>query len=154
MNAARYGVHVYIIATEGCWLLRYLVFELWTLKRVFLLSVLMYTFDFEFGFGFLEFLVFGDFLHSNSWWSFRMFRLELERFWKLINSPTMSGRLGPGRLLGKKSLLVPHFGLTFAFETGRLVTFGNLWNFPHIKFKTGQLVVNAFPKLKLSFRVL
>lgn len=62
----------------------------------------------------------------------------------------MGGRLCSGRLLGKESFLVPHFELIFTLETGGLVTFGHLGNFSHVKFKTGQLVVNTFSKGELT----
>jgi hypothetical protein len=72
----------------------------------------------------------------------------------LINSSTMSGDLGPGSLLREKSFLIPDLKFIFALETGRLVTFRDFGNFAHVKFKTGQLVVNTLTKRELAFGVL
>ncbi len=72
----------------------------------------------------------------------------------MINSSAMSGGLGPSSLLRKESLLIPDLKFIFTLETGGLVTFGGFRNFAHVKFKTGQLVINAFTKRELALRVL
>lgn len=66
----------------------------------------------------------------------------------------MGRRLGSGSLMGKERLLLPHFKLIFTLKTRGFVAFGHLGNFPHVKFKTGQLIVYSLSKRELALGVL
>jgi hypothetical protein len=66
----------------------------------------------------------------------------------------MSGSLDARGLMCKKGIFITILKFIFALKRGGLIAFGYFGDFAHVKFKTGQFIVESFSKGELAFRVL
>jgi hypothetical protein len=66
----------------------------------------------------------------------------------------MSGGLDTGSLMCKKRIFITILKFIFSLKRGGLIAFGYFGYFAHVKFKTGQFIVESLSKGELAFRVL